>query len=104
MEQPLFKHSGCDGCEYLGRFHDGSRWNDLYRCSDVLGTKLLARWGDGINEDVCLPQETLHLAPEMGRIWPGLVEADRRARVQKGGEATATTSMEAMQHETVLRS
>ncbi len=76
MEQPLYKHFDCAWCSYLGRYHDGERWNDLYRCRGFV----LARWGDDLDDYVAILQCSVSRSCEdMKLFWPGIVEAHRRS-------------------------
>jgi hypothetical protein len=78
MEKPMYQHFRCDGCVYLGTFHDGASWNDLYHCPSS-GT-LIARWGDDFDDYYATHRGQLSLLPEaISRKWPSILEADRRA-------------------------
>lgn len=79
MEKPLYQHLSCDSCAYLGRFHDGRRWTDLYHCPRS-GT-LIVRWGDAFDAYYAMLK---NLLPDCGervpQAWRGILEADHRAR------------------------
>jgi len=78
MEQPMYQHFRCEGCEFLGRFHDGDSWNDLYHCPSS-GT-LLARWGDDFDDYYAIHRSMLPQSSEaVSQTWPGILEAERRA-------------------------
>ena len=78
MEKPMYQHFRCKGCVFLGTFQDGESWNDLYHCPSS-GT-LLLRWGDDFDDYYAVYRSQLPLSHEaMSRMWPGILEAERRA-------------------------
>jgi hypothetical protein len=82
MEKPLFKHFDCKACVYFGRYHDGTRWNDLYHCRETgCSSYLLARWGDDIADDyVAISEHSVaQMREEVRPTWPAILEAARRA-------------------------